>query len=271
MKTLFSLALSLALFAALPAAAQEQGHHPQGEGQQDTAAPGGMHDMMADMQHCMMMMQSMHGDQTPGQAMGRTGVMPGTETRGGMEAVMQNPLVRSEMLLHVLPVMDEPLGLDQAQVSSLRTIKQEAQKSKAELRSRIHETQRELDAILAQKSPDPSTVEAQLKEAAQQKAAVQAVSFAAVARMKEILTSDQRTKFAAMNHAEMHRHLMESMTVLQMMQLMQELHSGMLEMTPGTRGGSMEMMVPHDPHGMGSGSAGSDASRSSSVRRHRHR
>lgn len=223
MKVLMSIALGLALFIATPAAAQ------QGEDPMDQHAMGNMPDgsMMQAMQACMTMMQGPHsGGTTNGTQRG--GMMQGMSMGGGMMGMMQEPMHHSLALAHMLPTMQEPLNLEDAQVARLQGIHEDHLASQADRMERVRAARADLNDVMAAEDPDASRIESLLKSAAEAHAEMQASMFSTVQQMKGVLSAEQRAALEEMQPSELHRHMMQNMSMMDMMQMMNRMHGGMM-------------------------------------------
>jgi Spy/CpxP family protein refolding chaperone len=231
MKTLLTLAATLAFFVIMPAYAQQddaQTRQETGMMGENMEAQG----MMQGMQACMMMMQSMHSGMMNGMPGAR--MMQDGEMGDRMTSMMQQPMHRAAMLVHILPTMQEPLNLDEGQVDRLKSLHQNLMASHADFAERVRDAQSALNDLLAEEDPDASRVESLLKSAAETRAEMQASMIAASLKMKDVLSTEQRAILAEMKPADMHRHMMQNMSMMEMMQMMQ-----MMQMMNGMRGGMM--------------------------------
>jgi Spy/CpxP family protein refolding chaperone len=226
MKTILTFSFALALLVAMPAAAQQDDNDTrQDEHAMMMDMPG--EGMMQGMQTCMMMMQAMHAGAMMNGMQGAG--MQGAEMGGGMTGMMQQPMHRAMMLVHMLPTMQEPLNLDEGQVDLLNGLHENLMASHAELAERIKETRSELNDLLAQEGPDASRVESLLKAAAEVRAEIQASMFATSLQMKNVLSAEQKAALAEMQPADMHRHMMQNMSMMEMMQMMNKMDGGMMD------------------------------------------
>ncbi|MEX0599923.1 MAG: Spy/CpxP family protein refolding chaperone [Rhodothermales bacterium] len=223
MKTLSRFAIVLALFVAAPAAAQQGENHAMQENQR-------MMDMSGEgMQACMMMMQAMHAGDMGDMMDGMQGAgMQGSRMGGGMTGMMQQPMHRAMMLVHMLPTMQEPLNLNEAQVDRLKGLHENLMASHADLAERMKERRSELDDLLAQEEPDATRVASLLKSSAEAHAEMQASMFAISQQMKNVLSTEQQNALGEMEPADMHRHMMQNMSMMDMMQMMNKMHGGMM-------------------------------------------
>ncbi len=233
MKLLMSIALGLALFIATPAAAQ-QDEDPMNQHAMGPMPDGGM---MQAMQACMMMMHGMHsGATTKGTPGG--GMMQGMSKGDGMMGMMQDPMHHSLALSHILPTMQEPLNLDDAQVDRLQRIHEDHQAVQADRMERVRVARAELNSVMAQEDPDASRLEALLKSAAEAHAEMQASMVSTAQQMKDVLSAEQRAALDEMEPSELHRHMMQNMSMMDMMQMMKRMHGGMMSQHTG-HGGMM--------------------------------
>lgn len=245
-----------ALLVTMPAAAQNE---DAGE-----SAQAMMQSRMAqNMQRCMMMMQSMHGammmNQMPGMMrdsarvdavkggmlgrpgmmgiMGGQGMMGGRRMMGGPGMMgEQNTLHRSMMLVHVLPSMQEPLDLSEAQITQLTEAEESLMEAHAQLRDSMTALQERLRDLMAQENADPDDVETLMKRIAEQRAEIQSATFAASQDMKEMLTVEQRAALEDMDAPRLLQHMMQNMSMMEMMQMMQKMQG----YPPGASGGMMQ-------------------------------
>lgn len=208
----------------LPLAAQQMGMHGTGD-----KAPMAMSQMGG--MNCPMhanMMQSMDGMM--------------------MDQMMNDPFVRSRMLIAVLPTMKDPLSLSDEQVAQLTKTATEFQTRRNEMTSQISEAEKQIQDLLASNDPNPAQIRASLRMAAMHRADLQAAGLEAVAAMKGRLSADQRATLEGMPAMQMHHHMMANLTMMEMMQAMHgEMGHGMMMMDPG--GGDMEGMKKEMRHG----------------------
>jgi septal ring factor EnvC (AmiA/AmiB activator) len=208
----------------LPLAAQQMGAHGAGDkSPMATSQMGGM--------NCMMhanMMQSMHGMM--------------------MDQMMNDPFVRSRMLIAVLPTMKDPLSLSDEQVAQLSKTATEFQARRNEMTSQISEAEKQIQDLFASNDADPAQIRESLRTAAMHRADLQGAGLEAVAAMKGQLSADQRSTLEGMPAMQMHHHMMSNLTMMEMMQAMHgEMGHGMMMMGPD--GGNMEgmkMKMRHD-------------------------
>lgn len=225
MKTLLILAATLAFFVTVPAFAQQD----DTQARQESGMMGenmDAHGIMQGMQACMMMMQSIHSGMMNGMQGARMMQDGGMGDR--MTSMMQQPMHRAMMLVHVLPTMQEPLNLDEGQVDRLRILNKNLMASHAGFAKRVRDTESALNDLLAEDDPDASGVESLLKSAAEARAEMQASMIVTSLQMEEVLSAEQRAILAEMKPAEMHRHMMQNMSMMEMMQMMHGMHGGMM-------------------------------------------
>ena len=195
----YSMRLLLAILMAmwtLPLAAQQMGMHGAGD-----KAPMAMSQMGG--MNCPMhanMMQNMHGMM--------------------MDQMMNDPFVRSRMLIAVLPTMNEPLSLSDEQVAQLSKTATEFQARRNEMESQISEAEKQIQDLLASNDADPAQIRESLRMAAMHRADLQAAGLEAVIAMKGQLSADQREKLEGMPAMQVHHHMMSNLTMMEMMQAM---------------------------------------------------
>ncbi|QXD14324.1 hypothetical protein GQ464_012855 [Rhodocaloribacter litoris] len=204
------LGVTLMLFApALPAIAQHQ--HQHGQAAQTDTTRGMMQGGM--MQNGMMqngMMQMMHQR---------------------MQQMMSNPLQRAALLVHLLPTLQEPLALTDAQVAELKQHAQAFQAKRQELMQQMKAAQEQLQKVISEGEAAPDQVQARLEAIARHHARLQALAYETALQMKKVLTDEQRSKLAAISPMQWHRYMMENITMMQMMQMMHGgmMHGGMMQ------------------------------------------
>lgn len=205
---LWLFVLLLMLAGALPAAAQHEQHrHERAATQQDDTTRGMMEMMPGSMmQDEMMGMMHQH-----------------------MQQMMQDPLRRAAMLVHVLPTLQEPLALSEAQVTQLKQHVKQFEEQKAAHEQQMKQAKAQLETLLASGDAAPDQVRHRLEEAAAHHARMQALAYETATQMKGVLSAEQRTKLAEMKPMHLHHHMMTSMTMMEMMQAMHggQMHSMM--------------------------------------------
>lgn len=233
MRTLISCltALVLAVVVTLPAAAQHEQHHPQ---QADTSRgmmPGGMmqggmmqggmtQDGMMDMMHGGMMQMHMQM----------------------MQQAMNDPLRRRTMLVHVLPTMQEPLGLSDEQVTDLQSAARQLEEEHRTHGEQMAQARQRLQDAMDSDEAAPGQVRSMLEEVALHHARMQAFAYETGVQMESILTDEQRSRLSEMAPMQLHQHMMMNMTMMEMMQAMHGamgsggMHAGMMPR------GMMELM-----------------------------
>lgn len=148
---------------------------------------------------------------------------------GGMMGMMQEPMHRSLALAHMLPTMKEPLNLDDAQVARLQGIHEDHLASQADRMERVRAARADLNDVMATEDPDASRLESLLKSAAEAHAEMQASMFSTAQQMKGVLSAEQRAALDEMQPSELHRHMMQNMSMMDMMQMMNRMHGGMMK------------------------------------------
>lgn len=189
-----SLVLALAYVLANPAFAQHGQHHDRHSGHS------------ADSTH------HMHGSMMQDDMMEMHMQM--------MLQVMSEPLRYSSMLVHVLPTMQEPLGLSDEQAAGLRQMEQQFTAEQTAYLEQETQAQQQLRDLLASESADPSRVESQLEESAIRRARMQALSYRTAQQMRNELSPQQQTSLLNMTPMQLFHHMMTHMTMMDMMQAM---------------------------------------------------
>ncbi|ARA92150.1 hypothetical protein AWN76_002490 [Rhodothermaceae bacterium RA] len=208
------------LVGTRPAVAQHQIHHP------DRSAPeeaGGTR-VMIDMMHSPMTGMMRHHMQM-------------------MQQMMQDPLRRSAMLVHVLPSLQEPLVLSDEQAAQLRQHAQQFKEQKKAHQQQMKQAKAQLQELMASGDAAPERVRAQLEEAARHHAQMQALAYETAEQMKGVLTAEQQATLTKMKPMQLHHHMMMNMTMMEMMQALQPgmmscgmMQGGMTEMKKNTNG-----------------------------------
>jgi septal ring factor EnvC (AmiA/AmiB activator) len=194
---------------------------------------GGWMGMMQMMQNCPMMRGMMQGGQTEG------GMMGGMEQMHGR--MMENPRMRSLMMVHLLPTLKDSLNLSGEQTARLREEKKQFKKERAALQEEQKEIKKRLEETIAEDQPDLDHVNELLADRADLEADQEFAIYETAARMKEVLSEAQREKLAALEPREMHRAMMANMSMMEMMQMMRTMHDGQMMMDSMMQGGQMPM------------------------------
>jgi len=218
----FGCLLALAAMLANPVFAQQGQHHAH-------------HDMHpvhpADSIHHMHHTHQMHGNMM--------GMMQGDMMEMHMhmmQQVMSDPLHYSSMLVHVLPTMQDLLGLSGEQTARLRQMEQQFTAEQDAYQEQERQAQQQLQGLLASESADPSLVASQLEEAATRHARMQALAYRTAQQMRNELSPQQQTTLRNMTPMQMCHHMMTHMT---MMDMMEAMHGDLMA------GGMMGMMHGH--------------------------
>jgi len=139
--------------------------------------------------------------------------------------MMDDPLRRSAMLVHMLPTMQESLGLSDDQVMRMKQSTQQYKERNDTHQQQMKRATEQLDELLASEDAPPNRVRSLLEETASHGARMQALAFESAAEMKGMLSAEQRAKLSGMKPMQMHHHMMTNMT---MMEMMQAMHGGMV-------------------------------------------
>ena len=226
-KAIYALALSLfMLFGSYgPVKAQDTSSDSE-------TAP--MESRSGMMKNCPMM----SGEMTQG------GQMQGSQMQGGMQGGMMSmmmqrmasdPARRSAMQVYMLPALQDALSLDEGQVASLKETKRQFSEQRAQMQEDLAAKKKQLQETLRADRPDLVRAETLLDERAALKSEAQMASVEAAAQMTGVLSAVQREKLAALKPMQMHRTMMKSMPMADMMQMM----SAMEMSCPMMNGGMM--------------------------------
>lgn len=213
--------------------AQETAPQPRDTTEMDGRQMG----MMGMMQHCPMMQGMRNGGQMDG------GMMQGGRM-GGMqpmhERMMENPRVRSLMLIHLMPVLEDSLNLSGDQAARLNEQKEQFNKERADLQEEQREIKKQIKEAIDADQPGLDEVNELLAQRAALEADQEFIIYETAAEMKEGLSEAQREKLAALEPMEMHRAMMANMSMMEMMQMMRAMHGDQM-MGGMMQGGQMPM------------------------------
>lgn len=160
-----------------------------------------------------------------------------------MQRMMNDPIRRSAMLAHVVPALQEPLGLSSDQVSRLEQIRDRFKEQSKNQREQLQKARGQLQEAMQDEQARPEQVRSLLEEVAIHQARMQALGYEAAAEMKASLTPDQQEQLSTMKPMQLHHHMMDNLTMMEMMQVM---HGGAMMGAGGTMSGGMTM----EPDGM---------------------
>ena len=179
-----------------------------------------------------------------GQMGGMMGMMQAMGGRG-MQRMMNNPVHRSMMYVHVLPTMADTLGLSNDQVAQLEKLQQEFQKERQQAMETMMSTRKEMHGMMQGDTPDPDQVRALMQKMAGQHADMMATGYEIGTRMRQVLTEEQQERLGEMSPQQMQRHMMSGMSMTDMMQMMRMMRGGMMG------GGRMGPMMDGSMRGPG--------------------
>ncbi|HEV2201242.1 MAG TPA: Spy/CpxP family protein refolding chaperone [Bryobacteraceae bacterium] len=144
-------------------------------------------------------------------------VMPETSPVG----LVTSPLHRHMVNVFVLPEMQSELGLSAQQTAELRRLRRDLMTKSKDVAGQIAVRRRELDTLLSGDTSRTRTVKALFDKIADLHAQLQYAGFDTAVRMKAILNTGQKTKFNAMNPAQLHQLMMSRANMTEMQQAMQ--------------------------------------------------
>ena len=225
-KTVFALTLSLLLLsggATATAWAQDAGAEaspPESAATESAATEAeGRMSMNGMMKNCPMIQGGMmNGGQMQG------GPMQG-DMQGGMMGMMMrrmasDPVRRSVMQVYTLPALQDALSLGEDQVASLKETKQQFTEQRAQIQEDLTAKKKQLRETLRADRPNLEQVETLLTERAALEVDAQMASVEAATQMTGVLSTVQREKLAGLKPMQMHRAMMKSISMADMMHLM---------------------------------------------------
>ena len=188
------------------------------------------------------------------------GMMPGGMMQMHMQMMqrmMNDPLRQSAMLVHLLPTLQEPIGLSTEQASRLEQTRDRFKEQSRNQGEQLQKARRQLQEAMQDDQARPEQVRSLLEEVAIHQARMQALGYEAAAEMKASLTPDQREQLSTMKPMQLHHHMMANLTMMEMMQVM---HGGAMMGAGGMMSGGMTMGqdgmmgraeddMPQDDHG----------------------
>jgi hypothetical protein len=122
--------------------------------------------------------------------------------------------------------MQPELGLSTQQTAALRRLKQDLLAKSKDVTGQISTRRRELDTLLSGDTSRTRTVKTLFEKIADLHAQLQYAGFDTAAKMKAVLTSDQRAKFNAMKPGDLHRLMMARGNMAEIEETMQRMGGG---------------------------------------------
>lgn len=207
----------------------------QGSGNQSATQPGMMQGRMGMMQGGMGAMRGQMGTNYGGM-----GAM-----RGTMMAGMRDPFGRSTMMAFLLPEMKPELDLSSSQTAELSRLKQQFNNEEQKTSEQIAAARRGLNALFSSGTPKQEQVQKAVTEIANLQAQRLLNGYETAAKMKAMLTPEQRGRLDAMKPAGLQNAVMSHMTVNEMIQMMRFMHgtAGAGMMSSGMMGGGRMGMM----------------------------
>ena len=237
----FALALLVLAGGSLTARAQETGSKDQGKMESE----GGMA-MSGMMKNCPMM-KGMGGQMQGGQMQGdmQGGMMGGGMMGMMMKRMMSDPVRQSVIQVYLLPTLSDSLNLSTGQTARLREGKKQFAAQHAQIQEDQKAKKKQLRETLSAEQPDLEQARALLDDQAALKADAKIAAVEAAARMKDVLSGEQREALGALKPMQMHRAMMANMSMMDMMQMMKAMpmmQGGGMMQNSGGGGGSSGMM-----------------------------
>lgn len=159
---------------------------------------------------------------------------------------MNGAFHREMVSIFVLPEMQPELGLSAQQVAALRRLKQDLVAKSKDISGQISARRKELDALLSEDTSRTRTVKTLFEQIANLHAQLQYAGFDTANKMKAALTSEQRTKFHAMQPMDLHRVMISRGNMAEIEETMQRMGA---EEGMGSHRETMHDAMPHDsPH-----------------------
>jgi hypothetical protein len=189
---------------------------------------------MGMMKNCPMMRGMMQGGMKGGEMQG--GEMQGGMMQGGMMDTMMQRMAsdavgQSVMQVYLLPALRDSLSLSDDQAARLEDLKQQFAAQRDEIQADSRAQERQFDEVMGAEQPDLGRAEALLTDRAALEADAQMAALRAAARMKEVLSGEQRAELAALEPIQMHRAMMQNLPMRDMMQMMGDMMMADMQMS----------------------------------------
>lgn len=243
----FALALLVMAGGPFAARAQEAGsaRDADSKAQGKMESEGGMA-MSGMMKNCPMM-KGMGGQMQGGQMQGdmQGGMMGGGMMGMMMKRMMSDPVRQSVIQVYLLPTLSDSLNLSTGQTARLREGKKQFAAQHAQIQEDQKAKKKQLRETLSAEQPDLEQARALLGDQAALKADAKIAAVEAAARMKDVLSGEQREALGALKPMQMHRAMMANMSMMDMMQMMKAMpmmQGGGMMQNSGGGGGSSGMM-----------------------------
>lgn len=151
-----------------------------------------------------------------------------SQQMGGMMGMMQemmgkmmnDPIKRSSMLIHIIPTMKEALELTDAQLEGLMAASKTYKTMRQDLEEKTGKAEAELEKLWQSEEVDPARVKALMLEIGELRVGIKALTYETAVDMRSQLSEKQRASLDKMKPMQLHHHMMTKMTMMEMMHAM---------------------------------------------------
>lgn len=159
----------------------------------------------------------------------RMGMMQGQMMRGGTmqmmgrmhRQMMQGPMHRSRMMVHLVPALADTLGLTEAQSSQLQELKSALSSKQKDVRQQMAANRQEMRTLVQNEGdPSPETFRNHLTQMAELRVDLRATTYETAQQMRGVLTPEQQNMLDELSPQEQMQLMMTRMPMMEMMQMM---------------------------------------------------
>lgn len=133
--------------------------------------------------------------------------------RHGAFAQLQEPFRRSVATVFLLPDLQNELGLTSTQVNNLKMIKDSFAAQQNQAIQQIQAKRKNLNGLLKAETPNQQQIQSAVTDIANAEAQRQVETYNTLAKMKDVLTAQQRSQWNAMSPQDLGKSLMAHMTL----------------------------------------------------------